>query len=138
MRKFHVHINVASLADSIAFYNQLFDQQPSKLQSDYAKWELTDPPLNFAISTGAGDNAGINHLGLQMNARQLEHSQQRLATLASKVEKDAACCYALSDKFWLNDPNGILWENFYTKADDAGVQQACCDDSCGCHSQARG
>ena len=29
-------------------------------------------------------------------------------------EVDAACCYASSDKYWINDPAGIAWETFHT------------------------
>ena len=29
-------------------------------------------------------------------------------------QKDAACCYAKSDKYWTIDPQGIAWESFHT------------------------
>jgi len=133
MRKFHVHINVASLTDSIAFYSELFAQQPSKLKPDYAKWDLQDPPLNFAISVSANNGGGVNHLGLEMSADDLANLQQRLASMPGKVEQNAACCYAVSDKLWLDDPNGLAWESFHTKANDAGGEHGCCNSDSGCH-----
>jgi len=134
VRKFHVHINVASLQPSLDFYRELFEQAPSKIRTDYAKWELLDPPLNFAISVSNSGHSGINHLGLQMDAEQLQSLQSRLSSLEGKSETDSACCYAVSDKLWLNDPSGVSWENFHSKRDDIDMQQACCDNSCGCHS----
>ena len=64
MKRFHVHLHVQDLAQSIAFYARLFDAAPTRQESDYAKWMLDDPPVNFAIST-RGSTPGLDHLGIQ-------------------------------------------------------------------------
>lgn len=116
MKRFHVHVSVRDLHQSIGFYSKLFGTQPTVTKSDYAKWMLEDPRINFAISH-RGHAGGVNHLGLQVD------SAQELAELRSQVaaadiealdEKGAACCYARSDKYWVQDPQGIAWETFHT------------------------
>ena len=64
MKRFHVHLHVDDLNRSIGFYSQLFAAQPARVEGDYAKWMLEDPPVNFAIST-RGSKPGIDHLGIQ-------------------------------------------------------------------------
>lgn len=51
MKHFHVHIAVADLSASIRYYSALFAAEPTILKSDYAKWALEDPQVNFAISS---------------------------------------------------------------------------------------
>ena len=59
MKRFHVHLHVDNLDQSIAFYSRLFAAEPSRVEADYAKWMLDDPRVNFAISTrGAGTGRG--------------------------------------------------------------------------------
>ena len=118
-QRFHVHLHVADLEKSIAFYNQLFAAQPARLESDYAKWMLDDPRINFAIST-RGHAPGIDHLGLQTdNAEDLAtlQARARAADMALEVEGETTCCYARSEKHWVTDPQGIAWEHFHTLAD---------------------
>jgi lactoylglutathione lyase len=116
MLRFHVHVGVEDLGKSVAFYSALFGAQPVRLESDYAKWQLEDPPLNFAISArGAG--ATVQHLGFEAEtAQELILLEARAKTAGESVvlEKDAGCCYARSDKAWVADPQGIQWENFLT------------------------
>ena len=57
MKRFHVHIHVDDLAQSIAFYSRLFAAEPARVEADYAKWMLDDPRVNFAIST-RGESRG--------------------------------------------------------------------------------
>ena len=118
-KRFHVHLHVDDLAQSIAFYNRLFAAQPARHESDYAKWMLEDPPVNFAIST-RGHAAGIDHLGIQTdNPAELAELRARAQTaeLALEVEGETTCCYARSEKHWVTDPQGIAWEHFHTLAD---------------------
>ena len=68
MKRFHVHLHVDDLNRSIGFYSQLFAAQPARVEGDYAKWMLEDPPVNFAIST-RGNKPGIDHLGIQSDCR---------------------------------------------------------------------
>jgi catechol 2,3-dioxygenase-like lactoylglutathione lyase family enzyme len=116
MKRFHVHVSVSDLAQSIRFYSTLFGAEPAVVKHDYAKWMLEDPRVNFAISQRGG-TPGISHLGLQTDAdEELESLRTRLqqAELAASAEKGVACCYARSDKYWVTDPTGIAWEMFHT------------------------
>jgi catechol 2,3-dioxygenase-like lactoylglutathione lyase family enzyme len=116
MKRLHVHISVDNLNDSIKFYTGMFATQPSVVKGDYAKWMLDDPQVNFAVSQRGAAN-GLNHLGIQVeSAGELQEMHLRLALLQPEVEREegAACCYAKSDKYWVNDPSGIAWEAFHT------------------------
>ena len=116
MKRLHVHVAVHDLQQSIRFYSALFATQPAVKKDDYAKWMLDDPRVNFAISTRGG-KAGLDHLGIQAeNGAELEDLGTRLAQadVAVTAQKDAACCYAKSDKYWTIDPQGIAWESFHT------------------------
>jgi catechol 2,3-dioxygenase-like lactoylglutathione lyase family enzyme len=118
MKRFHVHLHVDDLQQSLAFYTKLFAAEPTRSESDYAKWMLQDPPVNFAIST-RGHAAGIDHLGIQAdNAEELSELKARAqaADLALQDEGETSCCYARSDKHWITDPQGIAWEHFHTLA----------------------
>ncbi|HET7866772.1 MAG TPA: ArsI/CadI family heavy metal resistance metalloenzyme [Burkholderiaceae bacterium] len=119
MKRFHVHLHVADLAKSIGFYSKLFAAEPARLEGDYAKWMLEDPPLNFAIST-RGAQPGIDHLGIQTDdpAELAAMKASAMATdLALLDEGETTCCYARSEKHWVTDPQGIAWEHFHTLAD---------------------
>ena len=116
MKRFHVHVGVHDLQQSVRFYSALFAAEPTVLKTDYAKWQLDDPRVNFAISTRAG-KAGLDHLGIQAeDGPELEELGSRLAQadLAILPQKGAACCYAKSDKYWTVDPQGVPWESFHT------------------------
>ena len=116
MKRFHVHVAVHDLKQSIRFYSALFAAEPSVLKDDYAKWQLDDPRVNFAISARAG-KAGVDHLGMQAeNNDELEDLGSRLAQadVAVMPQKGASCCYARSDKYWTIDPQGVAWESFHT------------------------
>jgi len=116
MKRLHVHISVDNLAESIRFYSGMFSGEPTVLKSDYAKWMLEDPRVNFAISQ-RGLDTGLNHLGIQVESgEELSEMQQRLDALQTPVleQESASCCYAKSDKYWVKDPSGIEWETFHT------------------------
>lgn len=116
MRRFHVHVRVADLEQSIGFYSTLFGLSPTVLKPDYAKWMLDDPRVNFAISANPVE-AGLDHLGLQVESDEdLAVIADRLAAAGNAVasQKNAACCYAVGNKEWVADPNGISWETFHT------------------------
>ena len=139
MKRFHVHVSVPDLDSSIRFYSTLFGTEPAVVKGDYAKWMLEDPRVNFAISQRGG-KAGLNHLGLQTDSdAELEvlNGQLQQADLATHAEKETACCYARSNKYWVTDPTGIAWETFHTlgevptfngeeEAAPAGAVAACC------------
>lgn len=119
MKRFHVHVHVADLAQSVAFYSKLFGAAPTRQESDYAKWMLEDPRLNFAISA-RGATPGVDHLGLQTDSAEelvALKDQARAAELALLDEGETRCCYARSEKHWLTDPQGLAWEQFHTLED---------------------
>lgn len=123
MKRFHAHVAVNDIAESILFYTKLFNQTPKKEREDYAKWELDEPQLNFAISA-RGHMPGLNHFGFQAeNMLELEELRQNAEQASPHVlvsEAGATCCYAKSDKYWTVDPQGIAWENFLTHNDADG------------------
>ena len=132
MKRLHVHVAVDSLPQSIAFYSALFAAQPAILKTDYAKWMLDDPRVNFAIST-RGRQAGLDHLGIQVeNGDELREVYARLGKAGGNVveQGQTACCYAKSEKSWIDDPSGIAWETFLTTGesttygDGTGERQA--------------
>jgi len=118
MKRFHVHLHVDDLAKSIAFYSKLFAAEPARVESDYAKWMLDDPRINFAIST-RGATPGVDHLGFQTDdAAELAELKARAesADMALLDQGETTCCYAQSEKHWVTDPQGIAWEHFHTLA----------------------
>ena len=116
MKRLHVHVGVTDLDRSIGFYSALFAAQPTVVKSDYAKWMLDDPRVNFAIST-RGKEAGLDHLGIQVeDADELSEVYARLREAGGNVidQGETVCCYATSEKSWIDDPAGIAWETFLT------------------------
>jgi catechol 2,3-dioxygenase-like lactoylglutathione lyase family enzyme len=136
MSRLHVHIAVDDIERNIRFYSAMFGAAPTLIKDDYAKWDLDDPAVNFAISTRAR-KTGLDHIGIQANsAAELGALQARLdaAGIAGREQSNAACCYAHSDKYWSLDPQGIAWEAFHTldsiptfndSADDTPTQGCC-------------
>jgi catechol 2,3-dioxygenase-like lactoylglutathione lyase family enzyme len=117
--RFHVHTHVEDLQASIAFYSRMFGAPPVRTETDYAKWHLANPRLNFAIST-RGSKAGIDHLGFQADTpEELAELKSRAGAADRAVRDEGAttCCYARSEKHWVTDPQGIAWEHFQTLAD---------------------
>lgn len=116
MKRLHVNVAVADLAESIRFYSALFGGGPTVEKPDYAKWMLDDPRVNFAISS-RGAAPGVDHLGIQAetNAEMAEVTDRlRAAQAMLQPQTGARCCYAIGDKAWTEDPQGLRWENFVT------------------------
>src|SRR5438105_15511826 len=144
MKRLHVHVSVGDLSNAIGFYSTLFAARPSVVKPDYAKWMLDDPRVNFAISM-RGRAPGLNHLGIQAeDAAELQEIYGRLRQADRPIleEGQTRCCYAVSEKSWIEDPAGISWETFLTSGestiygDRAGERSnaprivpegACCD-----------
>ncbi|MDO8434517.1 MAG: ArsI/CadI family heavy metal resistance metalloenzyme [Candidatus Binatus sp.] len=140
MKRFHVHVAVENLGDSIIFYSDLFGAKPAVERADYAKWMLEDPRLNFAISS-RGHKPGINHLGFQaddeLELAQLGERADHASGSKVLAEKEVACCYAKGNKYWVVDPQGLAWEHFHTLGEipifgeettmkELAAKQACC------------
>lgn len=116
MKRLHVHVGVTDLDRSIGFYSALFAAKPTVVKPDYAKWMLDDPRVNFAIST-RGKEAGLDHLGIQVeDASELSEVYARLRDAGGNIieQGETVCCYATSQKSWIDDPAGIAWETFLT------------------------
>ena len=137
MKRFHVNVAVTDLDQSIRFYSSLFAAEPTVVKPDYAKWMLDDPRVNFAITT-RGDTKGIDHLGIQVeDADELGEVYGRLSQAGGPLldQGETTCCYAKSDKHWVQDPQGIAWEGdhslgavryFDGDAEPAPARKGCC------------
>jgi len=128
MKRLHLHVSVPDLTQSIQFYETLFGAAPSVVKDDYAKWMLDDPRVNFAISQ-RGRAAGVDHVGIQVDsAAELGELAGWLKAAGAQTfdEEATTCCYARSDKSWVNDPSGVRWETFFTfgEATTYGESQA--------------
>jgi len=146
--KLHVSMNVEDFAASIKFYSGLFKQEPTIIKDDYAKWDVESPPVNFVIEPAVKKPAGLDHLGIQVE------KDGDLADLATRIQasgqphtgvENANCCYANSDKAWVQGMAGEKWEAFLTHTHDGeaygedlatdlaeddsccGVQESCCE-----------
>jgi len=120
MKRMHVHVSVRSIDKAIGFYSALFAAKPAVVKPDYAKWMLDDPRMNFAIST-RGREPGLDHLGIQVeNKTELHEVYARLKEAGGTVIEQGAtaCCYAKSEKSWIDDPAGISWETFHTTGEN--------------------
>ena len=119
MKRLHVHVGVDDLTQSIGFYSTLFGAAPTVTKGDYAKWMLDDPRVNFAISSGNA-HKGVEHLGIQVEtAGELQEVYGRLKAADRPVLEEGAttCCYAKSEKSWIADPQGVVWEAFLTNGE---------------------
>jgi catechol 2,3-dioxygenase-like lactoylglutathione lyase family enzyme len=116
MKRLHVHVSVKDLDTSVRFYSNLFAAEPTVRKDDYAKWMLEDPRVNFAISQRDG-KPGVQHLGIQVEDRtELAEVYTRLRRAEGPMieEGTTTCCYAHSEKSWIDDPQGVQWETFLT------------------------
>lgn len=135
MKRLHIHVGVKKLEDAVRFYSALFGTGPTKAKTDYAQWKLDNPYVNFAISTRSG-KTGVDHLGIQMESEsELEEMRARMnqAELGVIEQGETICCYARSDKSWVEDPAGLAWETYRTMEDaqlfsgsDTSAESACC------------
>ena len=119
MKRMHIHVGVEDLERSIKFYSALFATEPAVVKPDYAKWMLDDPRVNFAIST-RGKEPGLDHLGIQVETQtELHEVYARLRETGGSVfeQGQTTCCYAKSEKSWIDDPSGIAWETFLTSGE---------------------
>jgi DNA-binding transcriptional ArsR family regulator len=117
MKRPHVHVSVEAPDPAIKFYSTLFATEPSVLRTDYAKWMLEDPRVDFANSARGCEHAGVDHLGIQTDDEtELGEEYDRLQAADGPVlQQDAVtCCYHQSEKAWITDPAGVQWEAFLT------------------------
>ncbi len=120
MKRMHLHVGVSDIDTSVEFYSTLFATEPAVLKPDYAKWMLEDPRINFAISSNDHTATGIEHIGIQAEtAEELSEVYDRLRGAGRPVLEEGAttCCYAQSEKNWITDPDGVIWEAFLTNGE---------------------
>ncbi len=131
--RIHLSLNVKNVAESVAFYEKVFGVKPRKQNSTYAKFDLNDPPLNFAMQSGKGEISRISHLGIEVDSQDEMMRWQKDLTekgLVQLIESDTKCCFARQDKVWFADPDGNEWEVFYVREQlpisETMEQTACC------------
>ena len=122
---FHVSLNVRSIPESVERYRKILGAEPAKLRADYAKFELSDPPLILSLNLG-GTPGTVGHLGIRYAdtervASELERAERD--ELAPFKQEGVTCCYAKADKFWVRDGDGVPWE-MYTLLGDAEAEPA--------------
>ena len=128
----HVSLNVSNVDRSIAFYQKAFDVTVTKRRPGYAKFDLETPALNLTMVEAARTGINASHFGVQVaSSADVDEARRRFesAGLLTASEQNTACCYALQDKVWVEDPDGNSWEVFVVK-EDAPVMKAsestCC------------
>jgi len=139
----HIALRVKNLARSLDFYRKLFGAEPVKLRRAYAKFDLVEPPLNFALNESPADQAhaiapgALSHLGIQVSSTEevlALRERWRRAGLDTRDEMHTECCYAVQDKTWARDPDGNEWEAFVVLEDHLPEQpahaSACCPPDC--------
>jgi catechol 2,3-dioxygenase-like lactoylglutathione lyase family enzyme len=132
--KAHLAINVKNLERSLGFYRKLFGVEPSKVRQGYAKFDVSNPPLNFTLNEVPFSGPGaLSHLGIQVGSSEdVRAVRQRWidAGLITRDEEKTDCCYAVQDKSWVQDPDGNEWEVFVVLEDNlpevTAAANACC------------
>lgn len=121
--KVHLSLNVSNLERSIAFYRALLGVDAAKVRSDYAKFDLAQPPLVLSLMPSSAVTGGnLNHAGLRVrDSHELVEIQRRLeqAGVETLRQDGVECCYALQTKFWVSDPDRALWEVYVFHEDTA-------------------
>jgi catechol 2,3-dioxygenase-like lactoylglutathione lyase family enzyme len=122
---FHVSVYVRSIPEAVEEYRKILGIEPAKVRRDYAKFELTDPPVIFSLNVG-GEPGTLSHLGIrypETGSVASELVRTKNGGLATLQQEGTTCCYAKADKFWVKDADGIPWE-MYTLLADADAETA--------------
>ena len=131
--KTHISLNVSNVEESVKFYSKMFGIEPSKLKTDYAKFDVAVPPLNLTMNQINFEKGGsLSHLGLQVETTEevLEMTKRwNTSGLRTLEEMQTDCCYAMQDKTWVADPDGNRWEVFVVLGNTSEkdiAASACC------------
>jgi catechol 2,3-dioxygenase-like lactoylglutathione lyase family enzyme len=128
MSRVQLALNVSNLSEAVEFYSKLFAAEPAKLLPGYANFAVSEPPLKLVLiedtsARGTGVRGALNHLGVEVaTPEEVRNATDRLSGdgLATDLEEQTTCCYAVQDKVWVKDPDGAPWE-VYTVLADAPV-----------------
>ncbi len=133
----HISIDVRDVKRSVDFYRRVFDTLPQKQTTEYAKFDLVRPPLNFSLLSAGQHISRVNHFGIEVDSpAELAWWETHLHEqgLLGSVERATDCCFAVQDKLWFTDPDGNQWEVFRVLAQGpvAGEEEerGCCLASC--------
>jgi catechol 2,3-dioxygenase-like lactoylglutathione lyase family enzyme len=137
MSRVQLALRVADLEASIAFYSKLFGAAPAKRRPGYANFAITEPPLKLVLLEGdGGEPTRMDHLGVEVaDTAQVTAATSRLASegLATAVEENTTCCYAVQDKVWVTGPGQERWEVYTVLSDapatDRSQVDCCCQAS---------
>ena len=130
MSRVQLALNVADLDEAIAFYSKLFRTGPAKVRDGYANFAIAEPPLKLVLIAGGGVPGTMNHVGVEVESTELVTEaigRFRAEGMATDVQENTSCCYALQDKVWVQGPD-IAWE-IYTVLGDA-PDMACLPGGC--------
>ena len=137
---FHVALTVKDLSTAIEQYKKILGIEPAKVKPDYAKFELSNPPVILSLNPGPGEPGTVSHLGIRYADSETmgtELQRTKAHDMSTREQVSTTCCYAKANKFWLTDADGMPWE-MYTLLDDAEVHSTpdttCCVSPA--HSQA--
>jgi catechol 2,3-dioxygenase-like lactoylglutathione lyase family enzyme len=133
MSRVQLALNVSDLDAAIDFYSKLFGVGPAKVRDGYANFAIAEPPLKLVLIEGQGAPGSLNHLGVEVESPELVgNAIVRLQTegLATDVEENTTCCFAVQDKVWVHGPDAEPWEVYTVLADaptmSAPVESGCC------------
>lgn len=128
----HVSLNVSAIDASVAFYEAAFGVKATKRRPGYAKFDLESPSLNLTMTEAPRTGVNASHFGIQVKSPEDVAEAKagfEAAGLRTFGEEDTACCYAVQDKVWVEDPDGNAWEVFVVKGDAPVMREtksACC------------
>jgi catechol 2,3-dioxygenase-like lactoylglutathione lyase family enzyme len=117
----HVSLYVKNIAETVKFYTTFFGQKPNKVEDKYSKFILDEPALIISFIENKNKvQPYFGHLGFQVDSVEELKSRLNIAksnNMVELVEEQTSCCYALQDKFWVKDPDGIAWEVYFFHED---------------------
>ena len=123
MSRVQLALNVADLDSAVGFYSRLFGAEPAKLRPGYANFAIAEPPMKLVLIENKGAAGTVNHLGVEVaTTDEVTSARERLSGtgLTTVAEDGVTCCYAVQDKVWVHDTDGLDWE-VYTVLADAEV-----------------
>jgi catechol 2,3-dioxygenase-like lactoylglutathione lyase family enzyme len=130
MSRVQLALNVSDVDAAVAFYSKLFNTQPAKRRPGYANFAVETPPLKLVLIENPAAAGTLNHLGVEVaTTEEVTAATGRLAGegLETATEDNVTCCYAVQDKVWTTDPDGLSWEHYVVLADaQVGEAEACC------------